>query len=226
MYALAGGLFPAVLWLWFWLREDRVNPEPRKLIFFTFLMGMLAVPAVLPVQKFASNFGIPGALGVLVLFGIWALAEELFKFIAAYAGGLRHAADDEPIDMVIYMITAALGFAALENTLFLIDPIVAGNFADSIITGNMRFIGASLLHVLCSGLVGVFMALAFYRGRGSRILHMVGGIILATALHSLFNLSIINSNDNYAAITFSVVWILVLGLLFFLERVKKIRAFQ
>jgi len=30
--AAAGGLFPSLAWLWFWLREEADHPEPRKLI--------------------------------------------------------------------------------------------------------------------------------------------------------------------------------------------------
>ena len=46
--ALVGGLLPAFLWLFFWLREDKEHPEPKGLLFFTFLAGMSTVILVLP----------------------------------------------------------------------------------------------------------------------------------------------------------------------------------
>jgi len=67
-------------------------------------------------------FVIPIELGLKVFFGgttlvvLWAVAEESLKFIFAYLFVLRNKAVNEPVDVVIYMITVALGFAALENT--------------------------------------------------------------------------------------------------------------
>ena len=72
---------------------------------------------------------------------------------------------DELIDCVIYMITAALGFFGLENALFPISTIQKSGSAEGLATQNLRFIGASLLHVIGSASIGIAMALSFfYRG--------------------------------------------------------------
>jgi RsiW-degrading membrane proteinase PrsW (M82 family) len=47
-YGLLGGLLPALLWLWFFLKEDSKRPEPKWLILAAFLAGMLAVILALP----------------------------------------------------------------------------------------------------------------------------------------------------------------------------------
>jgi len=39
-FAFVGGLLPALLWLWFWLRED-LHPEPRRILLLTFTAGMV-----------------------------------------------------------------------------------------------------------------------------------------------------------------------------------------
>src|SRR3989338_9470647 len=155
-YAVLGGILPALLWLSFWLREDRKHPEPKGLIGKTFLFGMLAVIVVLPFQK-----GVDAVFPDLMLPAIflWAGLEECFKFAAGYFGGLHSIEDNEPVDPIIYMITAALGFVALENTLFILGPLLIGEeLTRSVIAGNLRFIGASLLHVVSSGIVGVSLA--------------------------------------------------------------------
>ena len=85
IYALLGGILPAFVWLLFWLREDRKHPEPKGLITKTFLFGMLAVIAVLPFQKGVEML-LPHSI-VKMLF-LWAVLEELFKYIAGYFGGL------------------------------------------------------------------------------------------------------------------------------------------
>ena len=132
-FAALGGLLPALLWLWFWRREDRRHPEPRPLIALAFLAGIIAVPLVLPLEKYVAKFVLGGSeietiAGInlmLALTGIilWSLIEEILKFLAAYLTVLRRKEVDEPIDLVIYMITVALGFAAAENALFLLDDL-------------------------------------------------------------------------------------------------------
>lgn len=218
-YSLLGGILPALVWLYFWLREDRQSPEPDGLILRTFILGMFAVVLVLPFQKGVEML-FP-SLAVLPFF-LWALLEEVFKLGAGYFGGIHSVEDNEPLDPVIYMITAALGFVALENALFIFGPIVTGDAAQSIITGNLRFIGASLLHVVCSGFIGVAIGLSFYQSRFKRIIKVAMGLAAAIIFHLIFNLLIINFDDMGTTIAFTMVWIGVGALLLAFERIKVI----
>jgi RsiW-degrading membrane proteinase PrsW (M82 family) len=218
-YALLGGILPALVWLSFWLREDRRSPEPDGLILRTFLLGMLAVILVLPFQK-GVEMVFP-ELFTLSIF-LWALLEEIFKLIAGYFGGLHSVEDNEPIDPLIYMVTAALGFVALENALFIFGPIVTGDAAQSIITGNLRFIGASLLHVVSSGMVGAALSFSFYKKRVVRTFNLCVGLIAGIVFHLIFNLLIINMGDRGTMLAFVMVWIGVAWLLLAFERSKSI----
>lgn len=219
LFAFFGGLLPATIWLWFWLKEDSSHPEPRGLIVLTFMSGMIAVILVLPFQKLVYSF--TNSTTPFVFF-IWAALEELFKFGAAYVAALRNKAVDEPIDVIIYMVTAALGFVALENTLFLLNPLFKGQFVDGIVTGNLRFIGTSLLHIVSSSTVGIFMAFAFYGNKKTKHIYLWCGLLVAIVLHTLFNLSIIENNGSNTFITFSVLWVSVIGLLLFFEKIKRL----
>jgi RsiW-degrading membrane proteinase PrsW (M82 family) len=222
-YAFFGGLLPAAIWLWFWLKEDSVHPEPRGLIVITFIAGMIGVGFVIPFQQmiFSKLGPMYGETSIAVLF-LLALVEEIAKFGAAYFVALRSKAFDEPIDAVIYMVTAALGFTAFENALFLLDPLSGGRIIDTIITGNMRFVGASILHVMCSAIVGLGIAFFFYRRRSIRRDVVFLAILVATALHTLFNLSIISSSGSNMFVTFLVLWFSVVGLLLFFEKIKRL----
>ncbi len=218
-YALLGGVLPALIWLCFWLREDRKSPEPNGLILRTFLLGMLAVVLVLPFQKGVEML-FP-SLAFLSLF-LWALLEEVFKLGAGYFGGLHSVEDNEPLDPVIYMITAALGFVALENALFIFGPLLDDNLTQGLITGNLRFIGASLLHTACSGFIGVALAFSFYQSRLRRITKVAAGLGAAIVFHLVFNLLIINLEGSGTTVAFAMVWIAVMWLLLTFERIKTI----
>jgi protease PrsW len=219
-FGILGGVIPAIFWLWFWLREDRKRPEPRGLLFLSFIMGMIAVPLVIPLQKMVMPESGAITLGIIIL---WAFFEEILKYLGSFVVALRSRAMDEPIDAMIYLITTALGFAALENTLFLVNSLSQGELLNSLITGNMRFIGATLLHTISSGVVGLSIALNFYNKRFSKKVSLVIGLILATTLHTIFNFFIMNATSNGIFWVFLGVWILVILLILFFERVKNIR---
>jgi len=216
IYALLGGILPALVWLAFWLHEDSRRPEPKGLILKTFILGMLTVVLVIPFQK-VIDISLPGA-GVIAIF-LWVILEELFKFGAASVGGLRSVEDNEPIDPIIYMITAALGFAALENALFLIEPIIGRSILDGVITGNLRFIGASLLHVVSSGMIGIMLAFSFYKSKSLRVALVSIGFVIAVIFHLIFNLSILGGD---IITPLSMVWVGVVLLLLGFERAKMI----
>ncbi len=216
--AAAGGILPALAWLWFWRREDSVHPEPRRLIALAFLAGMVAVAVVIPLQKFVAPFFVSTTL----MFSVWSTMEEVIKYVMARLTVLRRREDDEPIDPVIYMVTVALGFAAAENTLFLLSPLSGDTLIQTVMTSNLRFVGATLLHVLSSAVIGVFLGLSFYKKRLTRRWYVLAGVILASALHSLFNFLILNTPEEHVLRTFGLVWLGVILLLAMLEYIKRI----
>ncbi|HEX9830376.1 MAG TPA: PrsW family glutamic-type intramembrane protease, partial [Thermodesulfobacteriota bacterium] len=152
----------------------------------------------------------------------WAALEELLKFGAAYFSALRKREDDEPIDPLIYMMTAALGFVAIENAIFILNPLLKGNLIEGVITGNLRFIGASLLHTISSAAIGISLALAFYKRAAVKLIYLSFGILTAIALHTLFNLFIIKETDSITLATFGFVWMAIVILILFFEKIKKV----
>jgi RsiW-degrading membrane proteinase PrsW (M82 family) len=217
-FAFLGGLLPALLWLWFWLKEDSKSPEPRSLILLAFVAGMIAVPLAIPLERYAETVATGGA--VLVL---WSVIEEVLKYAAALIAVLWRRAVDEPIDPVIYMITVAIGFAALENTLFLLSPLLEGDVVTGILTGNLRFLGATLLHTLASAIIGIALALSFYKRTAVKWVYAAGGVILAVLLHAVFNSFIMKSNGESILSIFFAVWIGIIAIIFLFEKVKHIR---
>jgi protease PrsW len=215
--AFLAGLTPALFWLWFWLREDNSHPEPYLLIAISFIAGMAVVAAALPLQKLAVS-SYSGSSIIIV----WVIIEELLKYAAALLLIFWNKEVDEPIDMVIYMITIALGFAALENALFIFNPLTAGDYANSALTGSFRFLGATLLHVLASGTVGVFLALTYYKSKMVQLLSGTLGLFVAILLHALFNFFIMDASGETILGVFLFVWMGVIVLFLLFEKIKQI----
>lgn len=211
------GLIPALIWLWFWLKEDE-HPEPAKMLTLSFLGGMLAVLCVLPLQKIVYHFMSYGNLAFL----LWASLEEIFKFGIVYFIALRNKVTDEPVDNIIYLIVSALGFVALENTFFLFDLMSQGDIGGVIMTANLRFVGASLLHIISSATIGIFMAISFYKNNFIKLNYIFSGLILAILLHTAFNLIIISKAEAPVLLAFGMVWIGIIVLLISFEKIKRI----
>lgn len=219
LFSLAAGILPAIVWIWFWRKEDRASPEPRFMILFAFLAGMLTVPLVLPAERAVYHY-----LGdTMLTIVLWAAIEEISKAIAGFVGGASSRYADEPIDAVVYFITAALGFSALENALFILRPASEGNLLLAAVTGNMRFVGATLLHTIASAAIGVSIAASFYRHRRYKKWFVVMGISAAIALHTAFNFFIMHASGYGIYAIFSAVWILIIALLIILDRIKRRR---
>lgn len=210
------GFLPIGVWLLFWLFEDWRHPEPRKRLLIAFLVGMLSVPLVLSIESAVTAF-LP--YGYLLLF-LWALTEEGVKLAFAWFFVLRNRAVDEPIDMPVYLITVALGFAAVENALFLFAPLMSGGLVESAITSNLRFIGPTLIHVLGASIVGGALAMTFFRSSSEKLYYALTAVILASALHTFFNFLIITTGAQKVLTVFLVVWVALVFVLLALERIK------
>lgn len=215
LIALLIGSCTAFFWMWFWLREDKEHPEPYALVAVSFLSGMAIVPLVLPLQQLAAQL-----YGNDTLMLVWVIIEECLKYMVALVVVLWNEAVDEPIDLIMYMIFVALGFAALENALFIYSPLLQGSYNEVLITGSFRFVGSTLLHVVASASVGIAMAFAFYRSNNTRLLYGSLGLCIAIVLHALFNFSIINSSGNTILFVFLLVWLAVVALFLLFEKVK------
>lgn len=232
---IALSFLPPLAWLFFYLKEDR-HPEPKRLILLTFAAGILSAFAAVAIEL--ALFGRPPvfsgffhrfspavlALPVAVLAGI-ALVEEYVKYAAVKFSVLSRPEFDEPIDAMIYMVTAALGFAAVENALFLV-PVLGQNFASGFELTANRFLGANLLHALSSAIVGY--ALARHLFSPWRPHAVAVGVIAASALHTLFNYLIITKDvlpPSLLLVMLLLVFMAVVVLVEF-ERLKKRESVQ
>ncbi|MBI3306060.1 PrsW family intramembrane metalloprotease [Candidatus Nomurabacteria bacterium] len=215
--AFLGGIIPALLWLWFWVREEEKHAEPKNILTLVFIMGMISVIFVLPIQKFIQAYIGSGDMEII----LWAGAEEIIKYLAVVVILYRTTYIDDAIDWPIYLITAALGFAALENMLFLIKPISLGQDTVSLLTGQLRFLGSTLLHAVSSGILGIALGVSMHKGWFTRKLYLLGGLALAIALHSVFNFFIINSVDNSFFKIFGFLWVVTVVVILLFEKLRR-----
>lgn len=219
LFAVAGGFLPSLFWLWFWLKEDR-HPEPRWILMSVFIGGMITVPIAVVFEYLIMTYSGLSS-GVIIL--AWAFIEEILKYASVKKFALSKSTFDEPMDAVIYMITAALGFASVENTLFMLKSFHESGVVSGLSIGNIRFVGATLLHIASSAIIGSAIAFSFRKNKIIKKEYVVFGVFLAGLLHFAFNYFIINSGGSDILIKiFIPLWILIIAIIFIFEKVKKI----
>lgn len=231
------GILPSAIWLLYYLRKD-LHPEPQKMILKVFFYGALvsipiflveiALSALLQQLTLSPPFiAWPMLSSILNWFLVIALTEELFKYLVVRSVVLKSKELDEPLDIMLYMVVAALGFAAVENVFYLFSPIDGLSFNTIVNTtltiSFIRFIGATFLHTLCSALLGYFLALSSLKVE-KRLLLTTVGILLATLLHGLYNFSIMTLSS---PVNFLIPIMIIIGLSIFMiydfDEIKKIK---
>ena len=117
------GILPSLIWLFYYLKKD-LHPEPKRMILKIFIYGALATIPVFFIQINLSQLlsqiraslffvDYPIVIELLKWFLVIAFTEEIFKYLVVKLAVFRSRELDEPVDIMIYMIVAAFGFAAV-----------------------------------------------------------------------------------------------------------------
>ena len=176
------GAIPGAFWLWFFYTKDK-NPEPIKKVIKVFFYGMLiTIPAMffqLGVDM-VFPFVHTNSMVVIIItnFVIIAASEEFCKYIVVKRTVYKENVFDEPFDGIIYMVSAALGFAVLE------DILVGFSEGPDILI--LRFVTATLLHAVTGAIIGYYLGRAKFEKQHSRGL-IATGLVIAIAVHGLYN---------------------------------------
>jgi RsiW-degrading membrane proteinase PrsW (M82 family) len=182
-FALA--VIPTLFLVRYYYRQDRARPEPKGLVFKVFLFGVLsalvAIPVELLVSQFHRAFG-PNSIGYALFkaFVVAGLIEEYLKLSVVRLTAYRAQAFDEVMDGVVYTVVAGLGFACLENVLYVLGGSVA--------TALVRAFTAVPLHAVASGLMGYFLGRARFAASPAEANALIArGLLTAVAFHGLYD---------------------------------------
>ncbi len=210
-------LLVALFWMKWFLRKDKYEKEPERLIFLAFFAGMLAtIPCVL-LESFLRlrNQDSTAVLQNLFLSFLWVgMVEEFFKYLAVRLTVYRSQEFNEVMDGMVYMVSAALGFAATENVGYMLGYGYAVGFPRAIL--------AYLAHISFSAILGFYLGKSKIEGRTKLIW---AGFALAISLHWLYNLFFVAGTARSSGGLFLLgllVW--VFGLILTLILVKKAQA--
>jgi RsiW-degrading membrane proteinase PrsW (M82 family) len=184
LYYLILGFGPCLFWLW-WLRhKDDLEPEPKHKVLWVFLLGCLSTVPVLLLQpaltELRSHDGTTWD-SFVDAFLITAVPEEFWKITAFLVGIYWHRELDEPMDGVIYGTAAGLGFASVENVIYIVRS------QEEPMLWLLRGGTAVPMHVATTGGLGFFLGLVKFRPRAQAPALILTGVCMAVVFHGAYD---------------------------------------
>ena len=180
LFIIILGFAPGIFWVWYFYREDKWEPEPKKMIVKVFLYGIIIS---LPVLLFEAPFLFSKLLLAIIAAPI---IEEVFKFFTVRYSVYKNREFSEPLDGIIYATAAALGFASIENTFYLFSFLNEG-----VVALTALFVVRSLLsvpgHALFSSMWGYALGVAKHLPESRKGHIVLSGLVTAIFFHSLYN---------------------------------------
>jgi RsiW-degrading membrane proteinase PrsW (M82 family) len=182
-------LLPAIVILVYIYKQDKF-PEPKKIVFKTFLFGcatVLGIDLLIPVFDHFSEENFKG--NTYYFFDSFIRAgflEEFFKSVVIIFFCTRKSVFDEPMDGIVYGVAASLGFAAYEN----IDYVRYFAEKTSILDISLiRTFSAVPMHALCGVMMGFLISLSIF-SKKNNYLFLVLSILIPVGMHGLYNFSL------------------------------------
>jgi RsiW-degrading membrane proteinase PrsW (M82 family) len=186
------GAIPAIVAMWVVDRLDAKRPEPPKLRRLVAGIGMFSVIPALAIELLLSatlgaqlqpEFTYQGA--TFKSFVVAAGVEEACKIGVIYWIVWRRPEFDERMDGIVYACRAGLGFALVENVMYLL--LVAKTLEDQLQMWLLRAVLSVPGHAMWTGMIGAFAARRRFDKTGPGI---VGGYLLAVAFHGAYDVSL------------------------------------
>ncbi len=177
-------LVPAAIWLFFFYRLDRLEPEPKTMVIGVFLLGALVTAALhdplinglFSVSDWLHQTWWGHLLGGILIVGF---VEQFLIYAVVRYGVFNHPEFDERVDGVIYAVAAGLGLATVLNFQY----VVTSNGVDLNI-GSIRMVVNALAYGGFAGIMGYFMGQS--RFEKVPLYYMPAGLTFAAVINGLF----------------------------------------
>ena len=180
-------IVPGLLIILYVYRKDKVEKEPRRLIVKLLIFGALScIPAVIAemyVDDHFISYDSQLSWALSNAFICAALCEELSKFALLYLGSWRNRHFDYRFDGIVYGVSVAVGFALLENILYVADG--------GLETALVRAVLAVPLHAFCGVFMGIFYGAMMKHhidgNTGGKMKCLVGALLVPIMIHGIYD---------------------------------------
>ena len=192
---LAISILPVVLLMVYVNRQDKYEKEPPGMLILAFFIGMLAIPMTLVMVGITNKLFYSDSVFYSAFIEA-GLPEELSKFILLFLLVWWNKNFNEHMDGIVYATFVSLGFACIENILYVLDGGIG--------TGIMRAIISVPGHFLFGVLMGYFLSLAKFNPKG-KLFYILLSILVPAFVHGLFDWLLMAANVLNNGIAFLLI---------------------
>ena len=201
---LALALAPVVFLFTLVYVSDVYEREPIKYLIITFFLGtLLAIPVMYIGEFLVNTTGISAykasTLDLFIYtFFFVATTEETLKYLVLRWYNYRHEEFDEPYDGIMYGVAVSLGFAAIENVLYVFQA-----HGDSVEIALLRMFTAVPAHAIFGVIMGFFVGKAkFLQSKGNAWLYRMAGLVSAIIFHGIYDFFLFQESEYLIRLAF------------------------
>ena len=215
---IVAALIPVLIIIFYVFKQDQF-PEPKRIVFKTFIFGaaiVLALNLILgDVDKYASTYFKGETFNFFDNFIRAAFLEEFFKMIVIVFFCTRKDEFDEPMDGLVYGVAASLGFAAYENIEYVLYSYEQPSYSIALI----RAFSAVPLHAICGVMMGFLITQAIFE-KEHNYLNLILSLLIPVGIHGLYNFSLTSSLISQH-MAFIIVIVFIIRAIFLFNSLKK-----
>lgn len=182
MTLLIASITPVMIFLYLIFRIDK-NKEPisllTKCLFGGFLSVILTLIIDVPMTYIGSSFSTPFSKSFFEAFFVAGFPEELSKFIILYWLVWKSEFFDEHYDSIVYAVFVGLGFALVENILYV--------FNGGLSTAFLRAILSVPGHGFFAVIMGYFLSIAKLSHQGEQKKYLLLSILVPVLFHGTYD---------------------------------------
>lgn len=188
IFLIAAALLPPLILIWIVDRMDKLEREPRSLLWGLFLRGMLAMFPILVLEVVADQFidffpWRPLVYLFLAYFVVPGFVEEGIKYRVLLRRTWRDPNFNYRFDGVVYAVFVSLGFAAVENVMY----VLTSGFSTAIARAVFSIPGHAMFGVVMGAGIGRAKWLFDHQQREQAASARSQAWILAAILHGLYD---------------------------------------
>lgn len=234
---LLSAVIPIIFWFWFFLRQDRAEPEPKRILLKAFVWGMIAIfIATLSgeilsflfssgqnwseLKNYILNENLSSYLNmpvIILLLFLRGPIEEGIIFLIFRTFIYREKAFTQIIDGIVYGVALALGFSFVENTIYFTELFSSLSSTEFSFVLIFRGFASVLLHLVATGVMGFYMGQAKFLSK-NKWRTMLKGVLIAMLLHGTFNVFLQAVYPLNVTLAFSLI---LLALIYLIVNIKK-----
>lgn len=180
--AFVSAVLPVAVLLWFIYRKDKLNPEPLGKLVWAFVVGCLSVVPAMVMETVLGMMTPPTPIlgGIYTGYVVAGLSEELCKLALLMLVVWRSPHFDEYFDGIVYAVFVSLGFACVENVMYVMGS------GDAMSVALMRGLLAVPAHFLFAVTMGYHLSLAKFDPRNRRR-HLFHALLYPMLLHGTYD---------------------------------------